>query len=119
MQARGVVLLVVVAAIAGAASGVAATLAIGPTTGPPGPVGEQGPRGPAGPPGPEGPVGDYTLDWDEVWEAVENDPDRLGDLISSYDLAVVEEEDPIAQEICDEMQLSTIPEINDIGFFSC
>ena len=116
---------VLVAVLAGAAGGVGATLALDPATGPAGPAGEMGERGARGPVGPAGPVGDtgsasdYTLDWEEVWQAIENDPSRLGDLIDSNGLAVVEEEDPLAESICSQMQLSGIGEISDIGYYGC
>jgi hypothetical protein len=47
----------------------------------PGPRGPQGVQGPAGERGPRGPAGHAEVDEDAVWEVVENDPQRVTDLV--------------------------------------
>ena len=88
--------------------------------GPTGPGGSEGPRGERGPrasvldaPSVPGFEESAPLDPDEVWQVIESDTTRLTDNVE-----FPEEEDPAAQAICDAMQLSSISELQDIGF-SC
>ena len=50
-----------------------------------------------------------------VWQAIEDDPGRLGAMIEADDLEV----DPLAQNLCDELLISSISELNDIYYGAC
>ena len=106
MSIRAAALTALIAAVVGAGAGVGAAFLVDPSRGP---EGIRGPRGIAGP------ASEFSLDWDEVWQAIEDDPGRLGAMIEADDLEV----DPLAQNLCDELLISSISELNDIYYGAC
>ena len=118
MSIRAAALTALIAAVVGAGAGVGAAFLVDPSRGPEGARGPSGPAGPEGIRGPRGiagPASEFTLDWDEVWQAIEDDPGRLGAMIEADDLEV----DPLAQNLCDELLISSISELNDIYYGAC
>jgi hypothetical protein len=73
-------------------------------TGASGPSGPEGSRGPRGPQGPRGQAGD--VDEQAVLDAMDNNADEVK-RISGVD------------DLCSQMQLSDISEINDIALLGC
>ena len=124
MLTARLVLVAVLAGLIGAGAATAASvLLLKPTEGPRGergPVGYRGVTGPKGPPGPVGPESAYSLDWEEVWQAVEDDPQRLGSMINDNGLVEIPEpEEPVAQGICDALASSDVEPLYDVYVYGC
>jgi hypothetical protein len=80
LTVRALVVVGALAALIGATGGAALSAAF-VERGPGGPRGEQGPTGPQGPPGEDGSSEAQALDWEEVWQAIEDDPERFSTMV--------------------------------------
>lgn len=119
---RSLIIVGVLAAVLGAAGGAGLSAAF-VERGADGPKGEQGPIGPEGPPGESGSSDEYTLDWEEVWQAIQDDPEQFATMVDkSLDptpaevQANLDEVQSMVQGLCSE--LSSAGALEDI-YLSC